>query len=102
MVLKHGARAINFFDDPTVRIAPAGSRDPGSNGDESGVNIAYGFIIAALILFAGQVGHGSDLERWLRTLLPLPSWPILPLASLGSAGALLVNLAFRNRRSKKD
>jgi len=98
MVLKHGTRAMKFFEDPTVRIAPAGSRGPGSNGDGTGVDIAYGFIIAALILFAGLTGNGSDLERWLRTLLPLPSWPVLPLASLASAAALLVNLALRNRR----
>ena len=100
MVLKHGGRAMKFFDDPTVRVTPAGSRGLRSNGDKTGVNIAYGFIIAALILFAGLVGNGSDLERWLRTLLPLPSWPILPLASLVSAGALLVILALRNRPGK--
>jgi hypothetical protein len=98
MVLKHGARAMKFLDDPTVRIAPAGSGGPGSNGDGTGVDIASGFIIAALILFAGLTADASDLERWLRTLLPLPSWPVLPLASLGSAGGLLINLAFRNRR----
>jgi len=101
LILKHGTKAMKFFDDPTVRIAPAGSRSLGSGGDTTGVNIAYGFIIAALILFAGLTGNGSDLERWLRTLLPLPSWPILPLASLGGAGALLVNLALRNRRGKE-
>jgi hypothetical protein len=83
-----------------VRITSAGSNGLGSSGDETGLNIAYGFIIAALILFAGLTGSGSDLERWLRTLLPLPSWPILPLASLVSAGALLVNLVLRNRRGK--
>jgi len=99
LILKHGTKAMKFFDDPTVRIASAGS-GLGGGGDETGVNIAYGFIIAALILFAGLVDKGSDLERWLRTLLPLPSWPILPLASLGSAGALLINLALRNRRGK--
>jgi ubiquinone biosynthesis protein len=100
MVLKHARQAMKFFDNPTVRFAPAGSRGPGGGGDKTGVNIAYGFIIASLIVFAGLAGNGSDLERWLRTLLPLPSWPILPLASLGSAGALLVCLALRNRKEK--
>jgi ubiquinone biosynthesis protein len=100
MLQKHGAKALTFFDDPTVRIDSTGSSSLGNSGDLMGVNIAYGFIIAALILFAGLVGNGSDLERWLRTQLPLPSWPILPLASLGSAGILLINLALRNRRHK--
>jgi ubiquinone biosynthesis protein len=100
LIFKHGTKAMKFFDDPTVRIAPAGSRSPGGGRDETGVNIAHGFIIAALIIFAGLTDKVSDLERWLRTLLPLPSWPILPLASLGGAGALLVNLALRNRRGK--
>jgi ubiquinone biosynthesis protein len=98
MVLKHGTRALKFFDNPTVRISAAGSGGLGGGDD---VNTAYGFIIAALILFAGLTGNGSDLERWLRTLLPLPTWPILPLVSLGSAGALLVNLALRNHRGKR-
>jgi hypothetical protein len=64
------------------------------------VNIAYGFIIAALILFAGLTGNGSDLERWLRTAFPLPSWPVLQIASLGCAGGLLINLMLRNRQDK--
>jgi len=100
LIVKHGAKAMKFFDNPTVRITSAGSNGLGSSGDETGLNIAYGFIIAALILFAGLTSSGSDLERWLRTLLPLPSWPFLPLASLVSAGALLVNLVLRNRRGK--
>jgi len=99
MVLKHGSKAMKFFDNPTVRIATSGG-GLGGGGDETGVNIAYGFIIAALILFAGLAGNGSDLERWLRTVLPLPAWPVLPLASLGSAGVMLVNLVLRNRRGR--
>jgi predicted unusual protein kinase regulating ubiquinone biosynthesis (AarF/ABC1/UbiB family) len=99
MIARSGASAMKFFDNPTVRIAASGS-GLGGGGEETGMNIAYGFIIAALILFAGLIGNGSDLERWLRTLLPLPTWPILPLASLGGAGVLLVNLMLRNRRGK--
>ncbi|MDH4162888.1 MAG: AarF/UbiB family protein [Nitrospirota bacterium] len=99
LVLKHGARALKFFDDPTVRISAPVSGGLGG-GDETGVNIAYGFIIAALILFSGFVGNGSDLERWLRTVAPLPSWPVLPLASLGSAVVMLVALVIRNRRRR--
>lgn len=99
MAVKHGTRAMQFFDNPTVRIATSGG-GLGGGGDETGVNIAYGFIIAALILFAGLTGNGSGLEDWLRNALPLPAWPVLPLASLGGAGALLVRLVLRNRRGK--
>ena len=65
------------------------------------MNIASGFICAALIVFAGIVCNGSDLERWLRTVLPLPSWPILPLASFGSAGVLLIAPVLKRRRNKE-
>jgi ubiquinone biosynthesis protein len=98
MVQKHGTKALQFFDEPTVRIAGSGGGGSGRGGDETGANHAQGVIIAALIVFAGLVSNGSELERWLRSVLPLPSWPFLSLASLGAAVVLMVNLVFRNRR----
>ena len=100
MVQRHGSRALKFFDNPTVRIAGPGGGAFSNNGDATGASIAYGFIIAALILFAGLVSNESDLERWLRSNIDLPAWPVLPLASLAGAACLLATLIFRNRRNK--
>lgn len=97
LVLSHGVRAMKFLENPTVRLSTAGNGDD----DRTGLNIAYGFIIAALVLFAGLVSNESGLERWLRSNINLPAWPILPLASLAAAACLLVGLVLRNRSRKK-
>ena len=102
LVLKHGSRALKFFENPTVRIANEGPAAMASGRDASGVNIAYGFIIAALILCAGLLSNESDLERWVRTLVPLPGLPLLPLACLAGAAGLWVRLVLRNRLKKDD
>ncbi|MDA8099410.1 MAG: AarF/UbiB family protein [Nitrospiraceae bacterium] len=99
MILQSGARAMKFFDNPAVRIESSGG-GTSVDGDATGANIAYGFIIASLILFAGLVSDGSDLERWFRSFLPLPAWPVLSLASLGGAILLFLGLLVRNRRRR--
>jgi ubiquinone biosynthesis protein len=101
LVLKHGARAMKFFENPTVRLSSEAAGAIANNGDATGVNIAYGFIIAALILFAALLGNESALDRGLRSLLPMPRVPLLPLASLAGAGCLWVRLMVRNRSKKR-
>ncbi|OHE61362.1 MAG: hypothetical protein A2Z47_02430 [Thermodesulfovibrio sp. RBG_19FT_COMBO_42_12] len=88
---------MKFLENPTLRLASARDGALGSVGLATGVNIAYGFIIAALVLFAGIVSNESDLERWLRSHINLPAWPILSLASLAAALFLLITLLLKNR-----
>ncbi len=102
LALKHGSRALKFFENPTIRIASGEGGTLGSGGDATGMNIASGFIIAALIVFAALLSNESDLERWLRTFIHLPRLPILSLISLAGAGFLLLSLALRNRGKKGD
>lgn len=100
LALKHGAKALQFFENPTVRIAGHGAGTIGSGSATAGVNIAYGFIIAALIVFAALLGNESDFERWIRSSLHLPNLPILPMISLAAAGCLWLRLVLRNRLKK--
>jgi ubiquinone biosynthesis protein len=100
LVFKHGSRAVKFFEDPAVRITSEGSGSFANGGDATGLNIAYGFIIAALILFAALLGNESDLEQWLRSFLHLPRLPILSLLSLAGAAGLWLSLFLRNRPRK--
>jgi ubiquinone biosynthesis protein len=97
MISKHVVRTMKFLENPTLRLASARDGALGSVGLATGVNIAYGFIIAALVLFAGIVSNESDLERWLRSHINLPAWPILSLASLAAALFLLITLLLKNR-----
>lgn len=101
LALKHGTRALKFFENPTVRIVREGSGSFASSGDTTGVNTASGFIIAALILFAALLSNESDLERWLQSFLHLPGLPILSLASLAGAAFLGLDLVLRNCLTKR-
>ena len=100
MALKHGARAIKFLDNPTVRIVSGGAGADGAGSGNPGVNIAYGFTIAALILSAALLSNESDLERWLKLRLCLPDIPVLPVLSLAAAAGFWLRLVRRNRREK--
>jgi len=102
LAFKHGSRALKFFENPTVRIAYEGSGTTAAGGDASGVNIAYGFIIAALILFSAFLSNESDLERWVRSFFHLPTLPLLPLLGLAGALCLWLRLVLRNRLKKGD
>lgn len=101
VALKHGARALKFFENPTVRIAHEGGT-AASGRDASGVNVAHGCIIASLILCAALLSNESDLERWVKCFVPLPGLPLLSLACLAGAAFLWLRLAFRNRIKKSD
>jgi ubiquinone biosynthesis protein len=102
LTLKHGSRALKFFENPTVRIANQGMGTMASGRDASGVNVAYGVIIAALILCAALLSNESDLERWVRSLVHLPALPLLSLVSLAGAACLWLRLVLRNRLKKSD
>jgi len=100
LAAKHGLRALKFFENPTVRIANEGPGAMAAGRDVSGVNIAYGFIIAALVLCAAFLSNESDLERWVRSFFHLPALPLLSLVSLAGAACLWLRLVLRNRIKK--
>jgi len=100
LLIKHGARAVRFLENPVIRISSDGSGAVSGGPERTGENIAYGFIIAALIVFAALLSNDSSFERWLRSLWQLPDLPILPLVSLGAAGVLCLSLFLKNRLKK--
>jgi len=102
LAFKHGTRALKFFENPTLRIVNEGPGAMAAGRDASGVNIAYGFIIAALILCAALLSNESELERWVRSFFHLPALPLLSLASLAGAVCLWLRLVLRNRVKKDD
>jgi predicted unusual protein kinase regulating ubiquinone biosynthesis (AarF/ABC1/UbiB family) len=99
LVLKHGGNLFRFLEQPTVRLA----RDAADtrSDERAGMNIVYGLLMAALIIFAAVIGGESGLERWLRSLFALPDLPVLPLAGLTCAGVLGLAMALRNRRARR-
>lgn len=97
LVEKHGVKALHFLEKPTFRIASEELRDITREMDKSSLNVAYGFIIAALIVFAAS--FSDPFEAWVKTHIhtPEPLMPLLPLISLSIAGYLLLRLYLRNR-----
>ena len=85
LVFKHGARVVRFLENPEIRITDEGQTREQEN---TGMHIASGIIIAALILLAGITGKENELDQWLRAHLSLPDAPVLPLISLGGAVGL--------------
>lgn len=102
LALKHGARALKFFENPTARTVHEGAAAMTSGRDASGMNIAHGFIIAALIVGGALLSNESDLERWARSLVHLPPVPLLSLVCLAGATCLWLRLVLRNRLKKGD
>jgi predicted unusual protein kinase regulating ubiquinone biosynthesis (AarF/ABC1/UbiB family) len=99
---KHLKRTLRFFENPSFRIESEEFRNIVSEMDKASVNISYGVIIAALIVFASTRSHGSNFDIWLKSVLhlPLSIFPILPLISLLVAGYLGLRLWLRNRPKK--
>ena len=97
LVFKHGAQALRLLERPTFRIEGAEFTNVVREMDKSSVNVAYGMLIGALILFAATVSHETSLERWLQAKLHLPDAPILSIASLALAAYLWFRLYLRNR-----
>jgi ubiquinone biosynthesis protein len=99
---KHLKKALRFLESPSFRIESEEFRNMVSELDKASVNVSYGLIIAALIVFASTRSHGSNFDIWLKSVLhlPLSIFPILPLISLLVAGYLGLRLWLRNRRKK--
>ena len=101
LIAKHGARALRLLENPTFRIASEEFRNITREMDKASVNISYGFIIAALIVFAASVSNESAFETWLKNIFHLPVVPILSIVSLAVAGYLWLRLYLRNRPAKR-
>jgi predicted unusual protein kinase regulating ubiquinone biosynthesis (AarF/ABC1/UbiB family) len=102
LILKHGLRALHLLERPTFRIEGAEFRNIVREMDKSSVNVAYGMLIGALILFAATVSHETAFERWLRSMLHLPVAPFLSMVSLALAAYFWLRLYFRNRTGRRE
>ncbi len=100
VISKHGTRVLQLLENPTFRIEGGEFRNIVREMEKSSVNVAYGLLIAALVLFAASVSNESALERWLKNVFHLPIAPILSLISLAVAVYLWVRLYLRNRPKK--
>jgi len=100
LIAKHGVRALHVLERPTFRIEGGEFRNIVREMEKSSVNVAYGLLIAALVVFAATVSNESEFERWLKSIFNLPIVPILSIASLVAAGYLWLRLYFRNRPKK--
>lgn len=97
LLAKYGERALRMVARPTFRIEGGEFRNLVRESEKSSVNIAYGLLIAALVVFSATVSNESRFERWLRGIFHLPVVPFLSLASLTLAGYLWIRLYLRNR-----
>jgi ubiquinone biosynthesis protein len=100
LVLKHGSRVVKFIENPVIRLAGEEAGGAAGGKDRTGENIAHGFIIAALIVFAALAGNESVFSIWLSSALQLRGLPVLPLVSLSCAALLGVNMMLKNRGQK--
>jgi ubiquinone biosynthesis protein len=101
LIAKHGVRALHVLERPTFRIEGGEFRNIVREMEKSSVNVAYGLLIAALVVFAASVSNESAFERWLKGVFHLPIAPILSIVSLAVAGYLWLRLYLRNRPQKK-
>jgi ubiquinone biosynthesis protein len=98
LVLKHGARALRLLERPTFRVEGTEFGSLVAELEKSSVNVAYGVLIGALLVFAATVSNKSSFELWLQSRLGLPDVALLSLASLMVACLLWLRLVMRNRR----
>jgi ubiquinone biosynthesis protein len=101
LVLKHGDRIVKFLENPVIRLAGAETGAMPSEGERTGENIASGFIIASLIVFAALVDNESLLGKWLTAIVHTPGLPLLPIISLTCAALLGIRMMVRNRGRKR-
>jgi hypothetical protein len=66
------------------------------------MNVVYGLLIAALIVFSATVSNPSQFEIWLSQVFHLPVAPLLSLCSLAIAAYLWIRLVFANRRRREE
>lgn len=102
LILKHGDRAMRLLERPTFRIEGAEFTNIVREMDKSSVNVAYGILIGALIVFAATVSHETALESWLRSMLHLPVAPFLSMGALAFAVYFWLRLYLRNRMGKRN
>ena len=100
LIVKHSVRALHLLERPTFRIEGGEFRNIVREMEKSSVNVSYGLLIAALVVFAASVSNESAFEMWLKGVLHLPILPILSIVSLAAAGYLWLRLYLRNRPKK--
>ena len=102
LVSKHAVRALRMLERPTFRIEGREFTNIQRELEKSSLNIAYGLLIAALLVFSATVSNESEFERWLKGIFHLPVAPILSIVSLLAAAYLWLRLYLRNRISGRD
>lgn len=100
LIAKHGVRALHLLERPTFRIEGGEFTNIVREMEKSSLNVAYGLLIAALVLFAASVSNESIFEQWLKSVFHLPVMPILSIGSLAIASYLWLRLYLRNRPKK--
>jgi ubiquinone biosynthesis protein len=100
LIAKHSVRVLHLLERPTFRIEGGEFRNIVREMEKSSVNVSYGLLIAALVVFAASVSNESAFEMWLKGVLHLPIMPILSIVSLAAAGYLWLRLYLRNRPKK--
>jgi ubiquinone biosynthesis protein len=100
LITKHGIRALHVLERPTFRIEGGEFRNIVREMEKSSVNVAYGLLIAALIVFSASLSNESSFEAWLKSKFNLPVMPLLSIVSLAVAGYLWLRLYLRNRIKK--
>jgi ubiquinone biosynthesis protein len=98
---KYGARAISLLESTASGGAGNDRRSSAGGTDRSGLNIAHGFIIAALIYAAAILSNESGFEKWLKSVLHLPNLPMLPILCLAGAGYMSLRLSSGRSSPKK-
>lgn len=101
MVARHGLRALQLLERPTFRIEGSEFSRAVRELEKTSLNLVYGMLIAALVVFAATVSNSSAFETWLSSVFHLPAAPVLSLFSLALAALLWVRLYFRNRSHRK-
>jgi ubiquinone biosynthesis protein len=101
LITRHGIRALHLLERPTFRIEGGEFRNMVREMEKSSVNVAYGLLIAALVVFAASVSNESAFELWLKDKFHLPIMPILSIVSLLIAAYLWLRLYLRNRQKKE-
>jgi ubiquinone biosynthesis protein len=101
LIAKHGVRALRLLERPTFRIEGGEFRNIVRETEKASINIAYGLLIASLVVFAASVSNESAFEQWLTGVFHLPIMPLLSIGSLTVAGYLWLRLYVRTRPQKK-
>jgi ubiquinone biosynthesis protein len=102
LAVRHGVRLLRMLERPTFRIEGREFRNIVREVEKSSLNVTYGLLIAALIVFSATVSNESGFELWLKSTFHLPIVPILSIGSLVVAAYLWLRLFLGNRRGAKE